>query len=122
VKATPGGAGRDSSGDETGAGFVTAWAEMGSASSRNPVGRRHNVRLSSPTRSVIVVAGISDAAARHAAEAINELLGEALGGPSLEPAVCAQCSTPLHSGSQGRPAIYCSQACRQQAYRNRNRR
>jgi hypothetical protein len=107
--------------DETGVGFVTAWAEMGSASSRNRVGRRHNVRLSSPTRSVIVVAGISETAARRAAEAINELLDEALCGPGREPVLCAHCSTPMPASGLGRPAIYCSQACRQQAYRDRRR-
>lgn len=40
--------------DET-ANIVTAWPEMGSATSRNRPGRRHNVRLSGPTRSVIVL-------------------------------------------------------------------
>jgi hypothetical protein len=34
--------------DQTGSGFITAWAEMGSATSRNPPGRRHLVRLSAP--------------------------------------------------------------------------
>ena len=55
--------GRSPGGDETGPGFVTAWAEMGSATSRNPGGRVYDVRLSSPHRSVIVAGGLPAAGA-----------------------------------------------------------
>jgi hypothetical protein len=112
---------RSPGGDETGPGFVTAWAEMGSATSRNPGGRVYNVRLSSPHRSVIVAGGLPAAGAHRVAEAINELLGEALGRPQLEPLACRSCTAPLVWAGQGRPPIYCSPSCRQQAYRSRRR-
>ena len=112
--------GRSGGGDETGSGFVTAWAEMGSATSRNPGGRVYNVRLSSPHRSVIVAGGLPEAGARRVAEAINELLGEAL-DPQSEPLCCVACQAPLVWSGQGRRPIYCSPSCRQQAYRRRRR-
>ena len=89
--------GRSGGGDETGSGFVTAWAEMGSATSRNPGGCVYNVKLAGPHRSVIVAGGLREAGARRVAEAINELLGEARGRLETEP------------------------SCRQQAYRRRRR-
>jgi hypothetical protein len=113
--------GRSPVGDETGPGFVTAWAEMGSATSRNPGGRVYNVRLSSPHRSVIVAGGLPAAGAHRVAEAINELLGEALGSPQPEPQACVSCTAPLVWAGQGRPPVYCSPSCRQKAYRRRRR-
>jgi hypothetical protein len=68
---------------------------MGSATSRNSGGRVYNVRLSSPHRSVIVAGGLPAAGARRVAEAINELLGEALGSPQSEPLACLSCTVPL---------------------------
>jgi hypothetical protein len=94
---------------------------MGSATSRNPGGRVYNVRLSSPHRSVIVAGGLPQAGARRVAEAINELLGEALSRPQPEPLVCVSCTAPLVWAGHGRPPIYCSPSCRQQAYRCRRR-
>ena len=108
-------------GDETGSGFVTAWAEMGSATSRNPGGRVYNVRLASSYRSVIVAGGLPEAGARRVAEAINELLGETLGRPEPEPLSCVSCRAPLVWAGQGRRPTYCSPSCRQQAYRRRHR-
>jgi len=108
-------------GDETGSGFVTAWAEMGSATSRNPGGRVYNVRLASPYRSVIVAGGLPEAGARRVAQAITELLGEVLAGPRSEPRLCAICEVPLVWVGQGRPPTYCGSSCRQQAYRHRRR-
>jgi hypothetical protein len=108
-------------GDETGSGLVTAWAEMGSATSRNPGGRVYNVKLASPHRSVIVAGGLPQAAAHRVAEAINELLGEAMGRPQSEPLFCLACQAPLIWSGQGRHPIYCSPSCRQQAYRRRRR-
>jgi hypothetical protein len=115
-------AGRGSGvGDETGLGFVTAWAEMGSATSRNPGGRVYNVKLASPHRSVIVAGGLREAGARRAAEAINELLDEARSGLAPEPLFCGVCQAPLVWAGQGRRPLYCSPSCRQQAYRRRRR-
>jgi hypothetical protein len=108
-------------GDETGSGFVTAWAELGSATSRNPGGRIYNVRLSSPHRSVIVAGGLPEFGARRVAEAINNLLGEALGRLQPEPLSCLACQAPLIWAGQGRRPSYCSGSCRQQAYRRRRR-
>jgi hypothetical protein len=107
-------------GDETGVGFVTAWAEMGSATSRNPGGRVYNVKLASPHRSVIVAGGLREAGARRVAEAINELLGEAR-GRQPEPLFCGACQAPLVWAGQGRRPRYCSRSWRQQAYRRRQR-
>ena len=104
---------------ETDPGFITAIAEIGSAVSRNPPGRRHLVRLSAPGHSVIVAGGLSEAGAQRVAESINEFLAEVLYPPPPEPAACPQCA--LQRSGQGRPALYCSSACRQQAYRDRQR-
>jgi hypothetical protein len=95
---------------------------MGSATSRNPLGRRHNVRLAAPGRSVIVAGGLSEAGAGRVAEAINEFLADVLGDARLEPTACPQCATALAWSGQGRPPTYCSPACRQQAYRQRRKR
>lgn len=105
---------------ETHPGFVTAHAEMGSATSRNPPGRRHNVRLSAPGRSMIVAGGISETAAHRLAEALNDFLTDVGYGPP-EPVICAQCDTAILCSGRGRPPLYCSPACRQQAYRDRQR-
>jgi hypothetical protein len=58
---------------------LTAWAEMGSACSRNEPGRRHVVRLSGPRHSLIVAGFLSETGANRLAEAINELLTDSLG-------------------------------------------
>lgn len=108
-------------GDETGTGFITAIAEMGSSTSRNPPGRRHLVRLSAPGHSVIVAGGLSPTGAQRVAEALNNFLAEVLYQPPPEPAACPQCATALPPAGRGRPALYCSPACRQQAYRDRRR-
>lgn len=94
---------------------------MGSAVSRNPPGRRHVVRLSAPGHSVIVAGGLSETGAGRVAEAINDFLTDVLYGPAPEPIACPQCATPVQWSGQGRPALYCSPACRQQAYRDRQR-
>ena len=107
-------------GDETGSGFVTAWAEMGSATSRNPGGRVYNVRLASPHRSVIVAGGLREAGARRVAEAINELLDEARGRLASAPLSCLACQAPLVWAGQGRRPRYCSPSCRQHDYRRRH--
>jgi len=107
--------------DETGPGFITATAEMGSSVSRNLPGRRHLVRMSAPGHSVIVAGGLSPTGAKRVAEAINDFLSEVLYPAPPEPAACPQCATALQRAGQGRPALYCSPACRQQAYRNRRR-
>jgi hypothetical protein len=106
-------------GDETGLGFITAIAEIGSSVSRNLPGRRHLVRLSATGHSVIVTGGLSETGAQRVAEAINAFLTEVLYQP--EPAACPQCATPLQRSGPPRPALYCSPACRQQAYRDRRR-
>ncbi len=108
-------------GDETGLGFITAIAEIGSSVSRNLPGRRHLVRLSATGHSVIVAGGLSETGALRVAEAINDFLAEVIYEPPPEPAACPQCATPLPRSGQGRPAVYCSPACRQQAYRDRRR-
>ena len=100
--------------------FVTARAEMGSATSRNPPGRRHIVRLSGPGRYVIVAGGLSETAAHHLAESINEFFNEILGRPATA-APCRQCATAISWSGSGRPPLYCSPACRQHAYRERQR-
>lgn len=49
---------------------------------------------------------------------------EALAGVirrAAEPPTCPQCATPLPPLGIGRPSIYCSDACRQAAYRARHR-
>ncbi|HEY2301674.1 MAG TPA: hypothetical protein VGH66_07260 [Acidimicrobiales bacterium] len=115
------GAGGSGVGDETGLGFVTAWAEMGSATSRNPGGRVYNVRLAGPHRSVIVAGGLPEVGARRVAEAINGLLDEARGRRQPEPLCCGACQAPLVWSGQGRRPLYCSRSCRQQAYRHRRR-
>jgi len=69
---------------------------------------------------VIVAGGLPEAGARRVAEAINELLGEAL-DPQSEPLCCVACQAPLVWSGQGRRPIYCSPSCRQQAYRRRRR-
>ncbi len=107
--------------DETDPGFITAIAEIGSAVSRNPPGRRHLVRLFAPGHSVIVAGGLSEPGAQRVAEAINDFLAEVGYPPPPEPAACPQCATALPRSGQGRPALYCSPACRQQAYRDRRR-
>lgn len=55
---------------------------MGSATSRNPPGHRHIVRLCGPGESVIVAAGLSETGANRVAEAINEFLGRVFGRPT----------------------------------------
>ena len=107
--------------DETVPVLLTANAEMGSATSRNRPGCRHNVRLSCPASSMIVAGGLSERAAWRLAEAINDLVATALGDRAPQPPSCPQCATELPRGGQGRPAIYCSPSCRQQAYRDRLR-
>jgi hypothetical protein len=107
--------------DETLPVFITANAEMGSATSRNRPGSRHNVRLSAAAHSMIVAGGLSERAARRLAEAINDLVTKALNDQAPEPPTCPQCATAVHWGGQGRPPLYCSPACRQQAYRDRLR-
>jgi tRNA(Ile2) C34 agmatinyltransferase TiaS len=104
-----------------GTGFIIAAADMGSAVSRNAAGRRHIVRLSAPGHSVIVAGGLSETAARRLAEAINDFVNDALGGQAPEPPTCPQCASEIHSAGRGRPPRYCSPACRQQAYRDRQR-
>jgi hypothetical protein len=104
----------------TGLTSVTARAEMGSATSRNPPGRRHIVRLSGPGRYVIVAGGLSETAAQHLAESINEFFNDILGRPATSTA-CRQCATAISWPGSGRPPLYCSPACRQQAYRDRQR-
>jgi hypothetical protein len=108
-------------GNETGPDLITAIAEIGSSVSRNLPGRRHLVRLSAPRQSVIVAGGLSETGAQRVAEAINDFLADVLYPPPPEPAACPQCATPLQRSGQGRPALYCSPACRQQAYRDRRR-
>lgn len=108
-------------GGATGPSFVTAWAEMGSATSCNPGGRVYNVRLAGPHRSVIVAGGLGEGAARRVAETINELLGEAFGPVPPESLSCRVCQASLRWAGQGRRPLYCSPACRQQAYRHRRR-
>lgn len=101
---------------------VTAHAEMGSASSRNEPGRRHNVRLAAPGgATMIVAAGISETAARRLTEALNDFLAAALGGPPPIPLRCQHCAAEIRPAGQGRPPSYCSPVCRQQAYRARHR-
>jgi hypothetical protein len=111
-----------SPGYETDLPFITAWAEIGSASSRNPPGRRHNLRLSGPRQSVIVVAGLSETAARRGAELINEFLADVVYHRSApQPTTCLHCGATIRPSGQGRPPRYCSPACRQHAYRDRTR-
>jgi hypothetical protein len=107
--------------DQTFPVFITANAEMGSATSRNPPGRRHNVRLSGPADSMIVAGGLSERAARRLAEAINDLVAKARNDHAPEPPSCPQCAPAIHWGGQGRPPVYCSPGCRQRAYRDRLR-
>jgi tRNA(Ile2) C34 agmatinyltransferase TiaS len=107
--------------DGTGPGSITARAEIGSAVSRNAPGRRHLVRLCASGHSVIVAGGLSQTAARRVAEAINDFLTDVADGPPPEPTTCPQCATAVQWSGQGRPALYCSPACRQQAYRDRQR-
>jgi len=57
---------------------LVAWGELGSAVSRNRPGARHVVRLSGPTRSLIVAGGLSETAAGHLAEAINSLIADSV--------------------------------------------
>jgi tRNA(Ile2) C34 agmatinyltransferase TiaS len=108
---------------ETEVPFISAWAEMGSASSRNRPGRRHLVRLSGPGHSVIVATGLSETTADRQAQVINQFLAQVLYDrtPS-QPTTCPQCATTIHWSGQGRPPRYCSPACRQQAYRDRHHR
>jgi hypothetical protein len=109
-----------SPGYETDLPFITAWAEIGSASSRNSPGRRHNLRLSGPQQSVIVVAGLSETAARRGAELINEFLADIVyHHSSPQPTTCLHCGMTIRPSGQGRPPRYCSPACRQHAYRDR---
>ena len=82
-------------GDRLRLGSITAWAEMGSAVSRNPAGRRHLVRLAGPGRSVIVAGGLSESGAHRVAEVINEFLAEILHAGLLEPATCARCAMAM---------------------------
>jgi hypothetical protein len=56
-----------------------AFADLGSATSRNEPGRRHVVRLCGRRLSVVVAGFLSKTAAEHLAEAINELLADSLG-------------------------------------------
>jgi len=65
---------------EPGGPLLLAWAELGSAVSRNEPGRRHVVRLSGPRSSLIVAGALSETTARRLAEAINELLDDSLAG------------------------------------------
>jgi tRNA(Ile2) C34 agmatinyltransferase TiaS len=113
ISATPG--------NEPGPGRIIAQADMGSAVSRNGPGRRHIVRLSAPGHSVIVAGGLSETAARRLAEAINDFVIDALGGQAPEPPTCPLCATEIQATGRGRPPRYCSPACRQQAYRDRQR-
>jgi hypothetical protein len=95
---------------------------MGSATSRNGPGRRHNVRLSASGGASMIVAGsISETAASRLAEALNDFLAAALGGPRSIPSRCQRCAAEIRSAGQGRLPSYCSPACRQQAYRDRRR-
>jgi hypothetical protein len=57
---------------------------MGSATSRNPPGHRHIVRLCGPGESMIVAGGLSETAANRVAEAINEFLGHVLAPPTSD--------------------------------------
>jgi hypothetical protein len=104
----------------TGLTSVTAQAEMGSATSRNAPGRRHIVRLCAPGRCLVVASGLSETAAHHLAESINTFFDDVLGRPAAATA-CRQCNWAISWSGNGRPPLYCSPACRQQAYRERKR-
>ncbi len=67
-----------------GAAFITARAEMGSATSWDLPGHRHIVRLCGPAESVIVAGGLSETGANRVAEAINEFLGHVFGRPTSD--------------------------------------
>ena len=103
--------------------FITAMADMGSAASRNRPGRRHIVRLSAGDHRMVIAAGLSETAAQRMTEIINRFMAEVFDTdhPTTEPPACAQCATPLRRAEQGRPSLYCSPACRQRAYRDRER-
>ena len=73
-----------------------------------------------PGRYVIVAGGLSETAAQHLAESINEFFNDILGRPATSTA-CRQCATAISWPGSGRPPLYCSPACRQQAYRDRQR-
>jgi hypothetical protein len=95
---------------------------MGSATSRNGPGRRHNVRLSAlGGASLIVAGGISETAAGRLAEALNDFLAAALGPTPPVPLRCQHCGAVIRPAGQGRPPSYCSPTCRQHAYQTRRR-
>jgi hypothetical protein len=66
-------------GREEGAPILMAWAELGSAGSRNRPGARHVVRLSSQRTSVIVAGSLSETSANSLAESINDFLTDSFG-------------------------------------------
>jgi hypothetical protein len=107
--------------DGNGPASVMAIAEMSPTVFRNPPGSRHVVRLSAAGRSVIVAGGLSKTVARRVAVAINDLLSDVLETPAPKLTACPQCAADVPLSGHGRPAIYCSSACRQRAYRDRQR-
>ena len=70
---------------------------------------------------MIVAGGLPEAGARRVAEAINELLGEALGARTRAARLPGSAQAPLVWAGHGRRPLYCSPSCRQQAYRHRRR-
>ena len=63
----------------TGPAFITARAEIGSATSWDRPGHRYIVRLCGPGESVVVAGGLSETAANRVAEAINEFFAHVFG-------------------------------------------
>ena len=93
--------------------LVTATAELGS--SRTP-GRQWVVSLKRNDGRRLVIAGnLSQANAEHLAERVNELLDDR---PGLARS-CLTCDKPIDQPTTGRPRLYCSDACKHVAHRNR---
>jgi hypothetical protein len=97
-------------------GLVTASAELGS--SRRPP-RQWNVQLrrAEDGRVVVVAVNLSRDDAERLAERVNDLLA---GRAGLSHA-CAVCGAEIVQPVTGRPRMYCSDACKHAAWRDRCR-
>jgi hypothetical protein len=94
--------------------LVTATAEIGS--SRTP-GRQWivSLRRNDDGRRLVIVANLSQVNAEHLAERANEFFDDR---PGLA-RTCAVCDKPIAQPGTGRPRMYCSDACKHVAHRDR---
>lgn len=92
--------------------LLTATVELGSSRSGN---KPWTVHVKRDDRKPVIIAPLAPHAAIKLAEQLNELFDDR---PELLRS-CAVCDKPIEQPATGRPRFYCSAACSQAAYRDR---